>query len=109
MCLIDLVMELKMPPETTRLAANRRLPSWREMNRDTSPEVEALLLKLWRETPVWRKLEMMESLNRAARQLALIGLRRRFPHASPAELRWRLAVMSLGEELTVRVLGPCPG
>ena len=84
----------------------RHLPSWREMNKDTSPEVEAVLFKLWRETPPWRKLEMMEGLNRTARQLALIGLRRRFPNASTDELRRRLATMLLGEELATCVYGP---
>jgi hypothetical protein len=32
-----------------------RLPTWREMNLDTTPEAEAILFKLWRETPAWRK------------------------------------------------------
>lgn len=84
----------------------RRLPSWREMNWDTSPEAETVLFKLWREAPAWRKLEMMEGLNRAARQLALIGLRQRFPNASHEELRRRLATITLGEELATRVYGP---
>lgn len=86
----------------------RRLPSWREMNWDTTPEAEAILFKLWREAPAWRKLEMMEGLNRAARQLALIGLRQRFPNASTEELRRRLATITLGEELASRVYGPAP-
>lgn len=85
-----------------------RLPSWREMNLDTSPEAEAVLFRLWREAPAWRKLEMMEDLNRTARQLALVGLRRRFPEASPTELQRRLAAMLLGEELAARVYGPIP-
>lgn len=50
-----------------------------------------MLFKLWRDTLAWRKLEMMDSLNRDARRLALTGLRRRYPDAAPAELRWRLA------------------
>ena len=87
----------------------RRLPSWREMNWDTTPEAEAILFKLWRETPAWRKLEMMEGLNRSARQLALMGLRQRFPDASPAELKWRLATILLGEEIAAQVYGPMPG
>jgi len=86
----------------------RCLSSWREMNQDTSPEAETILFKLWREAPAWRKLEMMEDLNRTARQLALVGLRRRFPAASSEELQWRLAVMLLGEELATRVYGPFP-
>ncbi len=82
-----------------------RLPTWREMNMDTSPETEAILFKLLHETPAWRKYELMEDLNRTARQLALIGLRRRFPNAAPAELRRRLATMLLGEELATKAYG----
>lgn len=84
----------------------RRLPSWREMNWDTSPETETVLFKLWREAPAWRKLEMMEGLNRAARQLALMGLRQRFPNASAEELKRHLATVTLGEEIATRVYGP---
>lgn len=89
-------------------ARKPRLPTWREMNWDTSPETEAVLFKLWRETPAWRKLEMMESLNQGARQLALMGLRKRFPDASPEELQRRLASILLGEALASRVYGPLP-
>lgn len=89
-------------------ALRPRLPTWREMNWDTSPEAEAVLFKLWRETPAWRKLEMMESLNQGARQLALMGLRQRFPGASPEELQRRLASILLGEALASRVYGPLP-
>ena len=98
-----------VPPETVKKSAcEPRLPTWREMNWDTSPEAEAVLFKLWRETPAWRKLEMMESLNKGARQLALLGLRQRFPDASPEELQRRLASILLGEALASRVYGPLP-
>jgi hypothetical protein len=43
--------------ETNALPIKRRLPTWREMNMDTSPEAEAVLFKLWREAPAWRKLD----------------------------------------------------
>ena len=84
----------------------KNLPTWREMNADTTPEVEAILFKLWRETPGWRKLEMMENLNRTAREVAIAGLKRRFPTASQAELTRRLASLLLGEELAFQVYGP---
>jgi hypothetical protein len=51
---------------------------------------------------------MMEALNRHARQMALVGLRRRHPDASPEELRRRLADMLLGPELAARAYGPLP-
>ena len=80
-------------------------PSWREMNRDTTPEAEAVLFRLLRETPVWRKWQLMEDLNRTARELALAGLRRRYPEATPEELRRRLADQLLGPELAAEVYG----
>jgi len=91
------------------LAGKRHLPSWREMNWDTSPAAEAVLFKLWRETPAWRKLEMLEGLNRMARQLAVMGLRKRFPDASPEELKRRFATIVLGEDLANRVYGSISG
>jgi hypothetical protein len=94
--------------ETNGLPIKRRLPTWREMNMDTSPEAEAVLFKLWRETPAWRKWELMEDMNRTVRQLTLVGLRRRHPNASHEELQRRLADLLLGEELAAKVYGPIP-
>jgi hypothetical protein len=78
------------------------------MNQDTSPEAEEILFAYWREAPAWKKWEKMEQLNRAARMLAVSGLRRRHPDASEAELRRRLADLLLGPELALRVYGPLP-
>jgi hypothetical protein len=85
------------------IAEPKRLPSWREMNWDTTPEADAVLFKLWREAPAWRKLEIMEGLNRTARQLALMGLRQRFPDISPEELRRQFAALTLGTELAAKI------
>lgn len=84
----------------------KQLPTWREMNQDTSDEVEALLFQMWRETPAWRKLALLSEMNQAARQLALAGLRRRHPTASPSELQRLLADLLLGKELATQVFGP---
>lgn len=83
-----------------------RLPTWRQMNADTTPEAEAVLFDLWHETPGWRKWEMMEALNRSTRELALAGLRQRHPQATADELRRRLADLLLGPELAAEVYGP---
>ncbi|MGB5058097.1 MAG: hypothetical protein WBO48_05370 [Candidatus Promineifilaceae bacterium] len=99
-------MQSDLKQKIDELAGERRLPTWREMNWDTTTEADAVLFKLWRETPAWRKLEMMEGLNQAARRMALIGLRQRFPDATPEELKRRLAVIILGEALATRAYGP---
>ena len=96
-------------PETIQISTRKpRLPTWREMNWDTSPEAEAVLFKLWRETPAWRKLEMMESFPPFSLPLSLFWLRKRFPDASPEELQRLLSSILLGDDLASRVYGPIP-
>jgi len=72
---------------------------------DTRPEAEAVLIRLLREAPPWRKLEMVDQLNQAVKLLALAGLRQRYPDADESQLRRRLAGLLLGEELATKVYG----
>ena len=72
---------------------------------DTHPEMEALQIRLLREVPSWRKMELLISLNASAQELALAGLKRRFPNASADELRRRLADILLGQDLARKVYG----
>lgn len=72
---------------------------------DTHPEIEELQLDLLRGAPAWKKLAMLAQLNESGRMLALSGLRQRYPQASQAELRRRLAGLLLGEELASKVYG----
>jgi hypothetical protein len=72
---------------------------------DTHPKVEALQIALWRQASPTRKMHMLAQLNASARMLALAGLRSRFPNATEAELRRRLADLLLGEELARKVYG----
>jgi len=88
--------------------ASGQLPTWRQMNMDTSPEVEEILFAYWRDAPVWEKWQRMAQLNRSARLLAMVGLRRRHPAATEKELRRRLADLILGPELATRAYGPLP-
>ncbi len=78
-----------MSDQTTDSAELKRpLPTWEQMTRDTSPEAQAVLLRLQREMPVWRKWELMDDLIRTERMFAWAGLKRRHPDASEAEF-WR--------------------
>jgi len=65
---------------------------------DTAPHVEAQIITLLRAMPAWKKLELARDMNRMADTLALVGLRRRLPDASPETLAFRLAVQRLGAE-----------
>jgi hypothetical protein len=72
---------------------------------DANPKMEALQVRLLREAPAWRKLEMLAQLNASARLLALSGLRQRYPQALESELQRRMANLLLGEELARKVYG----
>ena len=73
---------------------------------DTSPEAEAVLIRLLRQAPPWRKLEMVDQLNQSVKLLALAGLRQRFPQEDDERIRRRLADLLLGEEMALKVYGP---
>lgn len=81
------------------------LPTWREMNMDTSPEAEAVLIEGYRRMTLKQKFEQVERLNRMGRALAMSGLRRRYPEASEEQIRRRLAGLLLGEELATKAYG----
>ncbi len=83
----------------------RRLPTWREMHMDTSPEIEEMQFAFYRDAPAWKKLAMMSQLYSMARTLAMSGLKRRYPEATPEELRRHLADILLGPDLAERVYG----
>ena len=76
---------------------------------DTHPDAERVQVEGLRAMPVWRKLVTVSELSLTMRQLALAGLRKRFPSASSAELDRRLATLCLGPELATEVYGPEPG
>jgi hypothetical protein len=77
-------------------------PIWR----DTSLEAEAVMLDVYRQMPAWRKLELVDDANRAARQLAMAGLRARHPDEPLPRLRRRLLGLVLGEAVALAVYGP---
>lgn len=76
---------------------------------DTSAEAEALQIEIFRRMSSAEKARIVSDADQAARGLALAGLRRRFPVASPAELQRRLMDLLLGEELALKVYGPISG
>lgn len=76
---------------------------------DTRPEAERVQIALLRQTPPWRKLQMVGQMNQMVRTLALSGLRQRHPQATAEELRRYLASLLLGSALAARVYGCIPG
>ena len=73
---------------------------------DTRPEVEAVLIRLLRAAPPWRKLEMVGQMNEAVKTMMRSGLRSRYPNDSPQMIERRMADLLLGEELALKAYGP---
>jgi hypothetical protein len=76
---------------------------------DTNPKIEKVLIGMIRDIPPWKKCQQVSLMTQACRQLALAGLRDRYPHTSEEELRRKLAVLWLGKELAAKVYGWDPG
>ncbi|MEW6608347.1 MAG: hypothetical protein AB1414_13035 [bacterium] len=68
---------------------------------DTHPEAEKVLIERLRKAPAWRKVEMVNQITTTCRELALIGLRRRYPEAPDEELTKRLAALVLPRQLVI--------
>ena len=72
---------------------------------DTDPEAERVLIRLAREAPPWKKCEQIVAATMACRELAMVGLRGRYPEANEEELVRRLAAVVLDREDVIRVYG----
>jgi len=72
---------------------------------DTSPEARAVLIRLARDLSPGTKILQVARLTEIARELSMVGLRRRYPDASPEELRLRLAALVLDAETVGQVYG----
>ena len=75
---------------------------------DTPPEVRQRLIEGYRRMSPAEKMRRVAELNRAVRQMALAGLRARFPTASPRELELRLAARTIDPETMRRAFGWSP-
>jgi hypothetical protein len=70
---------------------------------DTSPQIAAMLIQHWRDTPPLQKLALMSSLNASVEQLALAGLAHQYPHESEAQLRRRLYERRYGKAIVDQI------
>lgn len=75
-------------------------------SRDTSPEAETVLLDLLRKMTPNRKWNLISALNRTSRNLAISGIKHRFPQADEKEVTRRFAEINLGSDLAREVYGP---
>jgi len=70
---------------------------------DTSPEVESIQMDLLRKAPIWKRLRVAAEMSETVMLLSRIGIARRNPGATPAELQRLAAEAILGPELAFRV------
>lgn len=73
------------------------------LSSDTHPAMEALQIRLIRQMPAWKKIAIVDSLNEAVKTLAISGIKERHPNATPEQVRYHLAELSLGAELARKV------
>jgi hypothetical protein len=69
------------------------------LTRDTSPEIEQRQVQAWREMSAAHKADLITGLTRTAYEMALAGLRHRYPEASAREHFLRMALLTLGPQL----------
>lgn len=70
--------------------------------RDTPRDIEQRQVEAWRAMTPAAKADLIAGLSRAVRDMALAGVRHRFPDASPREHFLRLAILTLGRDLAGR-------
>ena len=69
---------------------------------DTPLEIEQRQIEAWRRMTPAEKLELVVALSRSTSDMALAGIRDRYPDAPPREQFLRLAMLILGAELARR-------
>ncbi|MDJ0521150.1 MAG: hypothetical protein QNJ90_03655 [Planctomycetota bacterium] len=78
---------------------------YRTQSNDTEPAIEAKLFERYREMSAVEKLAHVGGLGRMAEQLALGGLRARYPHATEEENRLRLLSRRVDRATMIRLYG----
>jgi len=69
---------------------------------DTPPEIEAMQIEGWRRMTATEKAALITGLTQATFDLALAGIRHRYPAASAREQFLRRAILLYGRDLAVR-------
>ena len=70
---------------------------------DTTPEIEKRQIDRWREMSPVEKAALISAAARTTRQLAVAGIRQRYPDATEHERFLRLALLTLGPDLALAV------
>jgi hypothetical protein len=79
------------------------------LSADTTAEIEQRQIEAWRRLSPMERLRLVSDTTRAVTNLALAGIRRRYPEASERECFLRLAAIRLGVETTRRIYPDASG
>ena len=72
------------------------------LNLDTPQDIEHRQIEQWRRMSAAERAGLVSGLTAMAYELALAGVRHRYPTASPREQFLRLAIVTLGRDLARR-------
>jgi hypothetical protein len=75
---------------------------------DTSPQADARYHELLRRMKPEQRLEAAMRLSRAVRELAIVSIQNKHPHADEQELRVRLTVRFYGRACAEKLFGLVP-
>src|SRR6478672_1987437 len=79
--------------------ASSQFSSYQSQSIDTTPEVDQFLMQAFCQMPVWKKARLVNESTRGIQQWALVGVYNQYPNATPAEIRYQLAIRCLGKEI----------
>jgi hypothetical protein len=94
--------------ENLAIEQRRSALAWGSYSHDTTPDIDRRRLAAAWSAPAWRKLWMAAEMSQTTRDLALAGLRSRFPDATEHELRFRLAQLLFGPKTANGICGQEP-
>jgi hypothetical protein len=70
---------------------------------DTHPVLQPVIIEGFRKMPPGQRFKMAIEMSEAIRDLAKMGILKRYPGISDEELRKRLGALLLGRELSIKV------
>jgi len=70
---------------------------------DTHPKVEKVYIELLKNFSLPEKLDMVREATFACQQMALVGIKQRYPAADEKEIRLRLAALWLKKDVMLKV------
>lgn len=73
------------------------------LSADTTAEIEQRQVDAWRQLSPLQRLRLVSDTTRAVTELALAGIRQRYPQASERECFLRLAAIRLGVDTVRRI------